>query len=61
MGEVDCRCTPCIDMAVECPKGYRTREAECAICFHEWVVVGAGCAVEETECPECGYFGVNEA
>lgn len=61
MGEIDCRCETCIDMGVECPQGYRTRECECAICEHEWVVVGPGCAVEESECPECGYFGVNEA
>lgn len=49
---IETRCQDCINMCIECPEGYYSGNAYCAICSHQIVLVKPMCA-DNPECPEC--------
>jgi hypothetical protein len=50
----DARCADCIDLGVECPKGYRTDAVKCNVCGWRAVAVSAACVVPiRFECGAC--------
>ena len=49
------RCSDCIAIECECPQGYYSGHARCAVCTHEIVLVVPMCVEPGgVECPACG-------